>query len=70
MEVARASPSQREQAKLLQCWGARLPRPPGLVQVWLATEGSPMSHIERCDFTDERDDLQNLEFTDFTARHR
>ncbi len=39
-------------------------------QVWLATEGSPMSHIERCEFIDERDDLEKLEYTEFGVNRR
>lgn len=37
-------------------------------QVWLSTEGSPMSHIERCDFSEERDNLESLEYSSFDKR--
>lgn len=30
------------------------------MKVWLQEVGSPMSHVERCDFTDEQDDLPHL----------
>jgi hypothetical protein len=37
------------------------------VQEWLCTEGSPHSHIERCDFKKERN-IQQLEYQVFERR--
>jgi hypothetical protein len=36
-------------------------------QEWLCTEGSPHSHIERCEFKQERD-LDQLQFDTFERR--
>lgn len=36
-------------------------------QQWLTHEGSPMSHVERADFSDERD-IDSLEFSSFDVR--